>query len=289
MRSLRSASEFATCSRWLAGNVASNAVSLDWSDWLLIASILVIVGVVLEGHELLLEVKEKGWYPIWTKVGFSLLVIGLALEVVFQSEVQSADAKLKRESDARIAALTVEATAAEGKIADAQRDAAIASDRAGQANKAAGEANERAAKIEAAAAWRVLTQDQISRFVTSLSASRHTVQIAFMKGDPESQFLELQFADAVNRAGWEYGSWEVHLERIVFFGLAVLDDKPNKEAGQALLQALSDAGVGANRIVQLPGQGYEGDGGYHQADVTLLIGSKFPPGSILAGNKPTTP
>lgn len=62
------------------------------SEWLTIASILVIVGVILEGHDLLIEIREKGWRPIWTKLGFSLLIIGLGLETFFQIKLQSADA-----------------------------------------------------------------------------------------------------------------------------------------------------------------------------------------------------
>ena len=252
-------------------------MTLATAEWLLtVASIIVIVGVLLEGHELWEEIKHKGWKPIWPKLGFGILIIGLAAETLMQSRIEIIDDALKRESDVKLAdtqkeagRLSSEAKTAEGKIADAQKEAATA-------NRAAAEATERAARIEQAAAWRILTPEQISSLVSSLSASKHTVQIAFMKGDPESQFLELQFADVVHRAGWEFGSWEVHLERVVFFGLAVLD-KPDNEAGRALSQALSFAGIGADPLTVWPGQGYEGDGGYHEAEITLLIGSKFPP------------
>jgi hypothetical protein len=81
-------------------------VSLDaWYDWLEIASVLVIIGVILEGEELVVEYKVKGWKPIWPKIGFGLLVLGLAAEVFFQTRIESMDAALKRTSDTRIAEL----------------------------------------------------------------------------------------------------------------------------------------------------------------------------------------
>lgn len=147
-----------------------------WSDSLLVASILVILGVILEGHELLVEFKEKGLRPIWTKLGFSLLVIGLMLELFFQSKLQSADEELKRQSDVKIALLTSVARAFEGRIADAQRDAANANERAGQANKDAAEARERAAALEAQAANleravspRIVDQGQMGQFLKPFS------------------------------------------------------------------------------------------------------------------------
>ncbi len=83
--------------------------------------------------------------------------------------------------------------------------------------------------------------DQMDRFVSSLKSSNHKIQIAFMEGDPESHFLELQFGQAVHLAGWEYGSWEVHLNGVILFGLSVLGESTQADAKRSLMQALSAA------------------------------------------------
>ena len=70
-----------------------------------VASLTVIVGVILEGIEHVGEFREKGWKPILPKLGFGLLVLGLAGELVFQTLIFSAESALKRESDIKIADL----------------------------------------------------------------------------------------------------------------------------------------------------------------------------------------
>jgi hypothetical protein len=121
--------------------------------------ILVIVGVVGEGAELVVEwikrhepegtrKKRKWLLPVET-LSFVILVVGLALEFLGSHEAM-------RIADAQNASLNKEAADARKdagvaieSAAVVKKDAAIANERAGIANKLAGQANERAAIIEA--------------------------------------------------------------------------------------------------------------------------------------------
>jgi len=85
--------------------------------WILgIATFLVIAGVALEGAEYVEEIRERGWQltNLWKftqKLGFAMLVIGLAAEWYSSTIIHDRDAR-------RIIGLTREAKAAEGKIAN---------------------------------------------------------------------------------------------------------------------------------------------------------------------------
>jgi hypothetical protein len=114
-------------------------------NWLKVSALLVIVGVFLEeGQEIWSEIKESGWRTIrhrCAKIGFVLLVVGLCLELLFQTRIESVDAELKRESDTKIAQLGKEADKARAAIAQSEAETA-------KANEAAAKANEQAADLE---------------------------------------------------------------------------------------------------------------------------------------------
>ncbi|HXY58473.1 MAG TPA: hypothetical protein VEH76_07820 [Methylocystis sp.] len=82
--------------------------SLYW--WLTLFTLLVIVGVIMEGEEIFSELRASGWMRAkhkLAKFGFALLVVGLAGELFFQTRIESEDAKLKRDSDRKIADLRI--------------------------------------------------------------------------------------------------------------------------------------------------------------------------------------
>ena len=64
-------------------------ISNEWG--LILATIGVVVGVILEGWEHWDDWKRKGWKPVAPKIGFAILVVSLAIEIVF-------DARLAQES-----------------------------------------------------------------------------------------------------------------------------------------------------------------------------------------------
>jgi hypothetical protein len=68
------------------------------NEWgIILATIGVVVGVILEGWEHWDEYKKKGWKPIVPKIGFAILVISLAIEIVFDARLaqESANTELK--------------------------------------------------------------------------------------------------------------------------------------------------------------------------------------------------
>lgn len=80
---------------------------MSFNEWgIIVAAIGVVVGVILEGWEHWNDFKTKGWKPLSPKVGFAVLVISLAVEIVF-------DARLAKESaDTQLEAARIEAAVA---------------------------------------------------------------------------------------------------------------------------------------------------------------------------------
>jgi H+/Cl- antiporter ClcA len=62
---------------------------------LLVAIIFVLVGVVMEGFEHVAEYKKHGWKPVVPKIGFVLLVIGLAAELALHPQMEQADNRIR--------------------------------------------------------------------------------------------------------------------------------------------------------------------------------------------------
>ena len=121
-----------------------------------LSTFLVIIRVILEGQEIWSEIKESGWRNlkhIWAKIGFVLLVVGLCLELFFQTKIKSVDAKLKRESDIEIAQLKKEEEEARAAIAEATA-------RAAEANRIAEGERLARVKIEARLAPRSISPDE---------------------------------------------------------------------------------------------------------------------------------
>jgi hypothetical protein len=158
------------------------------------ASIAVIIGVILEGAELVSEYRKNGWKPIWPKIGFCLLVIGLVGELFFQTKIESADSELKLQSDR--------------DIITAQTAASIANERAGNAIRDAARANgqteilrKQNLDLEAALAPRGLEQLKSSQALKPFSGI--PVFIASIP-DVEARRLADMMAVMFDMAGWSH-------------------------------------------------------------------------------------
>jgi hypothetical protein len=71
---------------------------MSFNEWgIILATVGVIIGVLLEGWEHWDDFKKKGWRPILPKLGFGILVVSLAIELVFDGRLakESADTEKK--------------------------------------------------------------------------------------------------------------------------------------------------------------------------------------------------
>ena len=170
-------------------------------------------------------------------------------------------------------------------IQTAQTDAANTNDRAGQANKAAGEANERAARIEAAAAWRILPPETLQRLIANLAGDPGgSVELSYPANDPEALFFAFQIEAAFNAANNAAGKalWVLSVQprqfsKNLYWGVRAYGQK--SDAVQAVQAALVAASIPystepiRNVLNDSPGMMI---GGTEPLDVMIFVGSKRP-------------
>ncbi len=243
--------------------------SIDsWSWWLSIATGLVVVGLVLEYRRdvaAIIRVRPFDWKKLEHLIGAALVTLGVAGELIFQPFMGSAENSL-REVTHQI----------EGLL----------SKEAGDANERAGNANERAAKIEAAAAWRIMPDDAARRFVSSLSTGPGaSVELSYPANDPEALFLASQIEKAFRIANQSAGRalWVVNIQprqfsRAIFWDVRVYGQQASavqnvKNAFDAASFPHSDDPV-PNVLNDSPGLTI---GGTEPSDVMVFVGSKRPP------------
>jgi hypothetical protein len=205
----------------------------DWFFfWLLVSTALVIIGVALEGPELLKELCEE-FHKLRTRklilnaatglpicspekvsgikivglIGWILVTLGVAGEGIFEGLVSKADGSLQTFNDilladARDRAARAESTAKsfDAQILEARRGTAEAQRDAGIAKKAASEADERAEheklereKLDLLVSPRRISQDDQRRIRDALAKfGRHTIRISSNGLDAEAAVLGAQ-------------------------------------------------------------------------------------------------
>ena len=84
--------------------------------------IVVIVGVTLEGWEHLDDWRKKGWHPGWPKIGFGLLVMGLAGELIFALLIDRAAERIRLDAQRAVGKLNVKSGALKREPAAQTRD-----------------------------------------------------------------------------------------------------------------------------------------------------------------------
>lgn len=86
------------------------------------ATIFVVLGVLLEGAEHWEDIRKKGWKPRIPKIGFLILLIGLAGAWKFQSLIAQADTDVRVEAIKEMAALNREAANARLETAKIEKE-----------------------------------------------------------------------------------------------------------------------------------------------------------------------
>jgi hypothetical protein len=165
---------------------------MSWTEWGVIAgALIVLIGVVLEGVEYRHQIKTTGWRPIIPKIGFAVLVAGLATEAVFETFSFKDDSKFRADADMQAALL--------------QQKAADANERAGLANQKAQEAQRDAFRYVKTLLPRSMAIVP-GRYLEELHKYSGTpVFIGIAGGDPEVLRFSKSMAWALNSSeiGWK--------------------------------------------------------------------------------------
>jgi hypothetical protein len=197
-------------------------------NWLLFATALVVLGLVLEGPELWEEIRTiiRRWRfrhglrssseehgPDWVKllafVGWILIVLGVAGEYVADSFVSKADGfvqtfdeTLLAEAERASSEAILGASAANRQVAVARQRTAELENGAAQLRKEAEDERLARAKIEARVAWRHLTDDQQQDIARQLGDFSNAEGASFWSqaGDTEAGMFAADLANAVKLA-----------------------------------------------------------------------------------------
>jgi hypothetical protein len=192
------------------------------------------MGVILEGPELCYEIshlvrrklclptfEEKHQAPDWVAIvallGWILVVVGVAGEVVLDSVVSHADANLqsfndhvlaeaqKESSDALVRAASAyqRAVLAETNLAEAKRNAALAEQQAAEAKSKAESERIARLQLEKDLEPRRLTTAQKEKLTNLLRDKPDPIGIMFAMDGTEAIDFANDIGDALNKAGWQ--------------------------------------------------------------------------------------
>jgi hypothetical protein len=201
--------------------------SLDrWSWWLSAATILVVIGLVLEyWPDLIKLMKSKpfDWLLLRTMIGGAFITIGVAGELIAQSLASGDETKLRSASHEIEGALSQKAADAdehsrelEVQVADAKKEIARLSavaeraradvaDAIARAKEAERGSNEAKLALEKFRAWRVMTFDQQAEIVKAIAQFKGTrFDISLITGDPEATNFLGVIAFTLQLAQWEW-------------------------------------------------------------------------------------
>jgi hypothetical protein len=185
--------------------------------WLSVATIAVVVGVLLEGAEHWDDIRKRGWKPVIPKIGFFILIVGLAGEWKFQSLIGQADTQFRVGAIKQMAAL----------------------------NKEAADARLETAKIEKEYGPRKLTEEQLQSLADKAKPFAGTeIIFSVNTNDTESANFAMQIASPLKEVGWQtsggtfWGGITIH----VGISMNSTDDAKSVQAASVLISELDKDG-----------------------------------------------
>lgn len=220
------------------------AFSGSWFDWLLIATGVVVIGLLFEAPEIWHETVQaiRGLFhsseserrtPAWMKlagtVGWVLIVVGVAGEFVAESFVSKADG-LVRQFD-------------EILLSEAQKEAGAAIERASANEKEAARLGKEAederlarVKIEERLAWRRVSPKQFKDAVSRLSPFPGSlVYLQIVGGDPETGAFAQDILKIFQDSHWQARESQNIIQIPTPLGLTCEIDETT-DAGKALAE-----------------------------------------------------
>jgi hypothetical protein len=162
----------------------------------------------------------------------------------------------------------------------------VATQTAGEANVQAGAANERAAKIEQAAAWRIIPPDGKAALIYGLAnGPGGVVTLSYSGNDPESLFLASQIEGTFKLANAQAGRslWNVVVQpriysHAIYWDVRIFGQKD--DVVHSIQASFSKARLNflaepiPNLINDSPGMMISGNA---PTDATIFVGPKRPP------------
>lgn len=193
-----------------------------WFHQLLLATLLVVVGLVLEGPELWYEITSiiRQWCsmpkfstpekhaPNWVKllafIGWLLIVGGVAGEYVADSFLSKADGYVEQFDEILLKEATRQSSSANAKSAMAYARAAETERGAAQLKKDAEAEHSARVKIEARVAWRTLDPKTKSEIESHLNQfAKASALVAYNGDDVEAAIFASDIASALHAAKWD--------------------------------------------------------------------------------------
>jgi hypothetical protein len=170
--------------------------------WLLAATALVVLGLVLEyWHEIpesIIELKRAwAWKPLLVIIGGVLITVGVAGELAVQFFASQKETNLRKANDAVFSILNTKAAEASDRATKAENDTA-------RLNKVAEDERLARIKIEEDVAWRRLSKDQQVKMASRLkSFSSETVLLQYNLNDLEADSFASDVASVLQQAKWK--------------------------------------------------------------------------------------
>lgn len=158
----------------------------------------VVLGVILEGHEHWEDFRKKGWRPIVPKIGFALLVLGLAGELLLQPLIDAAEERFRMDAKERIARLGKDEASARERTSRAEIELARIREKT--------ESQEGINRLLEHGMVRMLLRPPIlhDRFLEALQGKpKGTVEILYQPEDTRAYWIADTISDLLNRAEWK--------------------------------------------------------------------------------------
>ncbi|MGO9337490.1 MAG: hypothetical protein ACLPY1_08285 [Terracidiphilus sp.] len=195
---------------------------------------------------------ERSKIPLWSLIGFILVIVGVALEGVFEGWLGTTDTRIRNFD--------------KGIIASTEKEASQANDRASENEKEAAQLRKDAAELEDSISWRRLTPG--NHKVLQKELDRFSVQrtwFIYNINDVEAFNFAHDLADSLPFDQWNPTEPEPitmmregpvtlgkspPIERGVF--VSSTGEKPNDDAANALVKAIRSFGFDCTKAVRPP-------------------------------------
>jgi hypothetical protein len=238
----------------------------DWYfDWLLISTALVVVGLFMEGPEVVHAATSifrnrqdptPRWIAFLALLGWILVVLGVAGEGIAEGYVSWAEGTLQTYNDIL--------------LSDATKEAAFALERAANANK-------RAAEIEQRMADRHITLEQRKKMLAILVSHRSArVAVAFITPSlPDAQEYSIEIGGVFRDAGWTVvpSPWLTTMGNPVHGFAVVIREKESSPKRKSLERVTREALAVLDGRFSVTYGGQDPETGIN-LDLEILVGNK---------------